>query len=114
MQYLTNFNQEPLGTPYTAYYTLDMHNLDIEMGFPLPNLLPGNEEIKSGEIPEGKYISYLYKGPYSQMEQPYNEIFQWIEANGYIKGEVYYEYYLNSSEDVSESELLTRIVIPVK
>jgi len=114
MQYLTGLNEKPADAPYTAYYTLDMHDLDTEMGFPVVNSLPGKDEIESGKIPKGRYVSCLYKGPYSKMEQPYNEIFRWIKENGYEEKGVYYEYYFNSPKDVPESELLTRIAIPVK
>ncbi|MFA4884750.1 MAG: GyrI-like domain-containing protein [Desulfotomaculaceae bacterium] len=100
--------------PFTAYYNLDMQDLDVEMGFPVMKPLPGNGEIISGEIPRGKYVSCMYKGAYSQMERPYNEMFKWIEENGYEQKGVYYEYYYNSPHDVPESELLTRISMLLK
>lgn len=114
MQYLTELGEQPANAPYTAYYNLDMQDLDVEMGFPVSNLLPGKGEIKSGEIPQGKYVSCMYKGAYSQMEQIYNEMFKWIEENGYEQTGLYYEYYYNSPNDVPESELLTNIVMAIK
>lgn len=113
-KYLKEINEDPVDAPYTAYYNLDMNNLDVEMGFPVGRPLLGKNDIKSGEIPRGRYVTCLYKGPYSQMEQSYNEIFRWIEDNGYEKTGVYYEYYFNSPVEVPESELITRIAIPVK
>ncbi|MDO9535730.1 MAG: GyrI-like domain-containing protein [Bacillota bacterium] len=41
-------------------------------------------------------------------------MFQWIAENGYEQTGVYYEFYYNSPEEVPESELLTKIVMPVK
>lgn len=114
MSYLTGQGVEPRFAPYTAYYNLDMEDLDVEMGFPLANSLPGTDEIKAGQIPPGRIVSCTYKGPYSQMEEPYNQIMKWIEDNGEQPTGVYYEYYYNSPADVPESELLTRIVIPLK
>jgi len=84
------------------------------MGFPVSKPLPGKDDIKASEIPPGKIISYMYKGPYSAMEPVYNEIFKWIGEKGYQPKGVYYEYYYNSPDEVLESELLTRIVIPIK
>jgi len=48
------------------------------------------------------------------MEEPYNEIFKWIEENGYSPSGVYYEHYYNSPDKAPEGELLTKIIIPVR
>jgi effector-binding domain-containing protein len=114
MQYLGEISEQPAGMPYAAYYNLDMQDMDLEMGFPVAKPLPGNGELKPGEIPAGKYVTCLYKGPYSQMEQAYNEVFKWLQENGRELTGVYYEYYYNSPMEVPESELLTKIAIPVK
>jgi len=114
MEYLTELGVQPSDAPFTAYHNMDMENLDVEMGFPVKQELPGQEDIQFRSIPAGKYASWIYTGPYSQMEQPYNEMFRWIEEHGYEPTGVYYEYYYNSPEETAESELLTRIVIPVK
>lgn len=114
MNYMKELGEEALDAPYTAYYNMDMQDLDVETGFPVSKKLPEKGEIKSIEVPEGMCVSAMYKGPYSAMEQPYNEILKWIDDNGHEKKGVYYEYYYNSPADVPESELLTKIVIPLK
>jgi len=38
----------------------------------------------------------------------------WMQKNQYIPTGVAYEFYLNSPEEVQESELLTRIMFPLK
>jgi len=114
MRYLEELGEQPADVPYTAYYNLDMQDLDVEIGFPVMKPLPGKGEIKSGEIPRGKYVSCMYKGAYSQMERPYNEMFKWIEENGYEQKGVYYEYYYNSPQEVPDHELLTKISVPIK
>ncbi len=112
--YLAEMGVQPQFAPYTAYYNMDMQDLDVEMGFPVDKALPDQGDIKVVQIPAGKVVSCMYKGPYSQMEEPYNEIMKWIENNGYILAGVYFEYYFNSPEEVPESELLTKIVLPLK
>lgn len=114
MNYLNELGTQLVDAPYTAYYNLDMQNLDVEMGFPVGKVFPDKEGITAGEIPAGKFACCIYKGPYANMEQPYNEMFKWLEANGYESTGVYYEYYYNAPSEVSENELLTRIVMPVK
>ena len=114
MGYITERGEQPVDAPFTAYYNIDMQNLDVEMGFPVAKRLPDKGEIKAGEIPQGKVVSCVYKGAYSGVEQPYSEMFKWIAGNGYEHTGVYYEYYYNSPADVPENELLTRLVLPLK
>ncbi len=114
MNYMGELGEEPAEAPYTAYYNLDMEDLDVEMGFPVARVLPDKGEIKMGEIPPGRIVTYLYKGPYAGMEGSYNEMFKWINENGLEQTGVYYEYYLNSPAEVPESDLLTKIVMPLK
>ncbi len=114
MGYMRELGEEPADAPFTAYYNMEMDNLDVEMGFPVAKPVPEKGEIKMGEIPQGKVVTYMYKGPYTGMEEPYKEILQWIETNGHAQTGVYYEYYLNSPQEVPETELLTKIAIPVK
>jgi effector-binding domain-containing protein len=114
MEYMYQIGQQPAGAPFVAYYNMDMEDLDLEIGFPVAVPLDGNDEINRSEIPAGKYVSMTYKGPYAGMEKPYTEMAKWIGENGYKAKGISYEYYYNSPMEVPESELLTRIVMPVE
>ncbi|RYD03611.1 hypothetical protein N752_18735 [Desulforamulus aquiferis] len=48
------------------------------------------------------------------MEPVYNAMMQWINENGYAPTGVAYEFYYNSPMEVPESELLTKVVFPIK
>ena len=111
---MCSLGEQPVGVPYTAYYNLDMQDLDVEMGFPVSKALPESEEIKAREIEAGRVVSTMYKGPYSGLEATYAEILKWIGEKGYNLTGVSYEYYHNSPQDVPDSELLTEIVMPIK
>ena len=112
--YLEELGEKPADVPFTAYYNMDMQDMDVEMGFPVARLLPDKGEIKAGETLAGKAALYMHKGPYSEMEPVYNKIFKWIAQKGCQPKGIFYEYYYNSPEEVPESELLTHIVIPLK
>ncbi len=114
LDYLSELGEKPADAPFTAYYNLDMEDLDVEMGFPVEKVLPEKGEIKAGEIPAAKMLATMYKGPYAGMEEPYDKMAKWIDENGYEATGVAYEYYYNSPMDVPEKELLTRIVFPLK
>lgn len=114
MSYLEELGEKPLDVPFTAYHNLNMQNLDVEMGFVVDKKLPDKGEMKSGVIPQGKRVTYMYKGLYNGMQEVYDKITKWINENKYELQGVYYEYYYNSPEEVKESELLTKIVLPLK
>ena len=114
MAYMGELGEQPIIAPYTSYYTLYMQDIVVVMCFPVAARLPGKDEIQAGSLPEGKSVSCMYQGAYSEMEEPYKEIMQWIAEHGYEPTGVYYEYYFNSPAEVAESELLTKIVIPLK
>jgi len=114
MGYLSETGTEPAFAPYVGYFNMDMQDLDIEVGFPVAQTLPGNNEVKPGEIPAGKQVSCLYTGPYSKIEPAYAAITEWVSANGYIATGICYEFYLNDPVTTPENELLTKIVFLLK
>jgi effector-binding domain-containing protein len=114
MQYLGELGEQPANAPFTAYYNMDMEHLEVEIGFPVTKALPARGDIAAGEIPAGKKVTRMYKGPYMGMEPVYAEIAQYMEENGLEPTGVVYEFYYNSPCEVSESELLTKIVFLLK
>lgn len=114
LQYLEEMGEKTEGPAFGAYYNMDMADLDVEIGFIVPKPIAGNGAILSHKIAAGKQVSYLYKGPYAEMEPVYNAMMAWIGEKGYEPTGVSYEYYYNSPAEVPESELLTKIVFPLK
>lgn len=114
IQYLNEIGEQPADAAFTAYYNMDMEDLDVEMGFPVSKQLEGKDEIKAGEIPAGRYVTYMYKGPYSGMVPAYDAMNLFIKEKGLTPTGVSYEFYYNSPMDVPESELLTKIALPIK
>jgi effector-binding domain-containing protein len=111
--YLGEIGDEPAGPPFTAYYNMDMQDLDVEIGFPVSNQLPGREEISAGEIPGGKYATCLYTGPYKDIEPAYTALSEWIKAQGYEATGAAYELYLNDPSQTPPEELQTQILFPL-
>lgn len=114
IDHLKTMDEQPADAAFAAYYNMDMENLDVEMGFVLARPLPGKGEIKAGEIPAGKQVAYLFKGPYKEMEPVYKAMMAWMEQEGYTPTGTAYEFYYNSPDEVPDSELLTKIVFPLK
>ena len=102
------------GPPFTAYYNMDMQDLDVEIGFPVFKKLPDKGDIKASEIPAGKVATYLYTGPYSEMEPAYKALSEWIQQKGYEVTGVAYETYLNDPAQTPPEQLQTQIAFPLK
>jgi len=110
--YLKELGEYLEDIPFAAYYNMDMKDLDVEIGFRVSKALPGKGEIKSGFIPAGKIIFCMYRGAYSEVGPTYNEMFKWINDNGFKFVGPCYEYYYNGP-GFPESEMLTMIVMPI-
>lgn len=113
MAYLTENGRHPAGAPFTAYYNMDMQDLEVEIGFPVKEALPPKDDIIPSEIPAGKQLSCMYKGSYSKMEGVYQALTEYAEEQGLNLLGTSYEFYYNGPE-TPEEELLTKIVLPVK
>lgn len=113
-QYLAQLGQQPAGAPFTAYYNMDMQDLDIEVGFPVASSLPGNAQIQASEIPAGQVVSLLYVGPYDQCAPAYEAAEHWMNTNGHESTGVVYEFYLNDPSETPPDALQTQIVFPLK
>ncbi|MFH5836142.1 GyrI-like domain-containing protein [Proteiniclasticum sp. C24MP] len=112
--YLNELDIEPEGAPFIAYYNRDMNDLDVEMGFPVDDVIPGDRDMCPGEIEEGRMVTCMYVGPYEGMKEVYGEMHRYIEEKGLQTKGPAYETYYNSPEEVENpEELMTRIDLPV-
>jgi AraC family transcriptional regulator len=75
-------------------------------------VVPGDDEaLQVSEIPGGTCVSLIFKGPYAELEKPYDWLFgEWLPQSGYEAADFPpFEEYLNDPKDTPPSELLTRI-----
>lgn len=113
-QYLAMLGESPAGFPFVAYYNMDMHDLDVEAGFPVSKPLPEKEVIHAGELPEAKVAETVYTGPYVEIGPAYEELSRWTKEQGYEASGVVYEFYLNDPAQVLPDQLQTKIVFILK
>ena len=113
-QHLGGLGEAPAGPPFAAYYNMDMHDLDVEMGFPVRKPLAGQGEIKASQIPGGKAATCLHTGPYSDLHTGYQALSDWVKQGGYQTTGVAYEIYLNDPTQTPPQELKTLLMFPLK
>ena len=93
---------------------MDMQNLDVELGFPVPKELPGKGEIQGGRIPAGKFATVLHAGPCDRVGPAYEALAKWIAEKGYQVTGVAYEVYLNDPNETKPEDLKTQVMFPLK
>lgn len=112
-KHLDSLNELPSDAPIICFHNMVLESLDVEIGFPVATSLSGKDDIAARTIPSQKVVSAIDLGPYEKQDPMLEEIFAWIQSNGYeMRGEIYYQY-LNDTER-SEDELLTKMILPIK
>ena len=114
INYLKEIGQKPLDYAFTAYYNMDMQDLDIEVGFPVSTPVKGKDDIKPNTIPAGKYAVCLHKGAYNKLESSYHSLMAWVKEQNISISGIAYEFYLNDPSNTPEEELETRIAFPME
>ncbi len=114
MHYLGELGEQPAGAPFTAYYSMDMTDLDLEIGLPVARNLPGRDTIQASELPGGRVATCRYTGPYDTIAAAYEALSAWMAEQGHIPTGVAYENYLNDPADTPPEALQTMIVFPLK
>jgi effector-binding domain-containing protein len=112
--YLAELGEEPAGAPFAAYHNMDMHDLDVEIGFPVAKAIQGKGEIQASQIPGGKLGYALHTGRYGDIAPAYDALTQFVKEQGYEPTGVSYEFYLNDPEETPQEQLLTQLVFPLK
>jgi len=85
----------------------------VEVAWPVSGTVKGNQEMKIYELPGGKMVHTVHKGPYESCEPTYLKVFAWIESRGLrISGPIR-EVYPNDPREVRPDEIITEIFVPV-
>jgi len=113
-QYIMETGAKVADAAYAAYYTMDPNDIEVDIGFVMAEATPGRGNVHADEIPAGKQVCCMYKGPYELMEPVYKAMSEWMNANNYIPTGVAYELYFNDPSQVPPSELLTKIIFPLQ
>lgn len=112
--YLAELGEQPAGAPFAAYHNMDLHDLDVEIGFPVTKAIEGKGEIQASQVPGGKLGYALHTGPYGDIAPAYDALTQFVKEKGYEPTGVSYEFYLNDPEETPQDQLQTQIVFPLK
>ena len=114
MNYLAGLGLMPAGMPFGAYFNMDISAMEVEAGFPVPTKIEGKNEIISGAIPAGTFISTIFEGSYNDLKTAYDALAEYARQNGLEPTGIWYEYYLNDPSGDPSIIPLTEIRFPIK
>jgi effector-binding domain-containing protein len=82
-QLLEKRGVSPSGAPFIRYHVINMAaELDVEMGWPVAAVLPGEGNVSAELLPAGQYATLLYTGDYSGLMDANRVLIEWAEQNG--------------------------------
>jgi len=112
-QTLEGHGLQPNGPAFVAYYNLDMHDMQVEIGFPVAEANLHGGEVQMRTIPGGPAGICEYVGPYQELAIVYQQLSAYIESQGREPTGISYEFYLNDPSETPPNELETHIVFPL-
>ena len=87
--WLREHTVEPAGAPFIRYRELDPAGepLEIEVGAPVDGMPEGDERVRAGALPAGRYLTLTHVGPYRSETVPdlavaRERLIAWAEQQG--------------------------------
>lgn len=114
MNFLEGLGLLPACMPFGAYLNMDISAMEVEAGFPVPTKIEGKNEIISGAIPAGTFISTIFEGSYNHLKTAYDALAEYARQNGLEPTGIWYEYYLNDPSKDPSIIPLSEIRFPIK
>jgi effector-binding domain-containing protein len=71
------------GPPFIRYLVIDMAaELEIELAVPVGAPVAGNDRVRPGVLPEGRYAVLRHTGPYDGLSASNTALDQWARGHG--------------------------------
>jgi effector-binding domain-containing protein len=80
MDWLKAHGLAPTAAPFFNYTAMHGDMMDMEVGWPIAELVPGDDKVTTGTLPEGKYATVRYTGHYSGLQGAHEALHQWLKT----------------------------------
>lgn len=72
----------PAGAPFFKYNSFDGNGqIELEWGVPVPADTEGDDLLKAGTLPGGRYVSAMHTGPFGGLREATAKVLAWVEDN---------------------------------
>ena len=85
----------------------------VEVAWPVSGTVKGSGELMVYELPGGRMVRTLHRGPYDTCESTYLALFSWMEKHHLRIAGPIREIYPNDPREVRPEEIITEILVPV-
>jgi effector-binding domain-containing protein len=79
--YLASSGAGDFGPALFRYRVIDMPRLEVDFGFVTGSPVAGNERVRPGVLPAGRYVTVTYVGPYHDLERVTGTVIDWARQN---------------------------------
>lgn len=110
--HLRQHGLQPLGPSFARYYSVTPTEVDVEVGYTLPQPLSESGEVVAAELPGGPAAVTLHVGPYQHLPRAHQAVDQWLQANGRRPAGPAWEVYVTTAQG-EPAESRTRVVRPL-
>jgi len=97
MRILGEKGPAPAGPPF-ARFERDEGGFSVVAGFPCEHEIQPGGRVEAETLPSGLTATVLYRGDYAGVGAAYDEVQQWLTANGYAASGPPWESYLDEPE----------------
>ena len=115
--YLGERKAQLVGPPIVIYHDMEYRERDVdaEVAVPIAGSLAATDRIKVRELPAVEQMACLiHQGPYEKLNESYQALMSWIEANGYQMTGPDREVYLKSYDQTNDpASFVTELQQPV-
>lgn len=104
----------PAAPPRLVYLSMEGERWTAEANVPIVGGDAPASDLVVREMPRGAVASAVHRGPYEELGMAYEDVKQWIEANGYAPGEPLFDIYLTDpAETPDPADYETQICWPI-
>lgn len=104
LDWMKNNQIEPAGPPFFRYLKMEGNLLEVEVGIPVASAFAGNDRIKPGIIPGGRYAVATYFGHYKNLYQAHTTLESWGKDAGLKLKGPRTEFYPNDPKTETDPE----------
>jgi effector-binding domain-containing protein len=102
---------QPAGPPFLRFNVIDMEReLQIEVGWPVAGSATGDDRVRAGALPAGRYVTLRHTGPPDTLEAAHHALQEWAASRGLkfeVSGNTWssrFESYLTNPEEEPNRE----------
>ena len=112
---LTEQGHTDLGAVCAVYHTMDAEQMELSAGIEIGTCVEPSEPLELLELPACEAVTAEHWGPYEQLAQTHEAIFQFLQSQGRVPAGGPIERYITDPElEPDASKWLTEIVLPLQ